>query len=153
MAYFEPTVVIYGSPRKLSTITLRVPVQLLFIFNEASLEQLIRTNPKLDEPCLQRYFIALFDPLNENLLEQVKSNHRVIAVYQQNQDPLLRQFTLNVTNDIVQFLTSEGEKQTQLERISLAKVYYQQARTLKEWAMSLFKVTNIRLILPYKFTF
>ncbi|CAF1230623.1 unnamed protein product [Adineta ricciae] len=147
MAYFEPTVVIFGSPQTISTISLRVPVQLLFIFDEAALEQLIRTNPKLDESCLQRYFIALFDPLSENLMRQVNDNHRVVAVYEKTQYCLLRQFTLDLTNDIVRFLTAEGEKQIRLERIPLAKVYYQEARTLKEWAMSLFKAEPCHILL------
>ncbi|UJR32556.1 hypothetical protein I4U23_020017 [Adineta vaga] len=151
MASFEPTAVIFGCNRSIGSISLRLPVPLLCIFDENSLEQLIDTSPQLTDACLQRYFIILLDSLDKDLLERVERNHRVVAVYKHDQSNRtknsVRQLTLNLTNDIVRFLTEEGEKQIKLERISLTKIYYQQARTLKEWAMSLFKAEPCHILL------
>jgi hypothetical protein len=62
-----------------------------------------------------------------------------------------KQLTLDLSNDIVRFLTCEGEKQLKLERIDLVKIYYQQARILKEWIMAFFRVRSINLNLIFSF--
>ena len=155
MSSFEPTIILYGSPTIISTINIRLPVPLLFAFDLTSLEQIVNVSIKLSQSCLQRYFIILFETIDNQMLTSLKSNHRVISVYHRetihdySQEELnrmidsVRQLTLDVSNDIVQFLTSEGEKQLKLERLDLVKIYYQQARVIKEWMMAFFRVKQI----------
>jgi hypothetical protein len=152
MASFEPIVVIYGSTTTVAAANLRLPVSFLFAFDVTSLEKIVSTSTQLTDSCLHRYFVVLLDTIEENLLMCLKGNHRVVAVY--NQDVIcdnsldqlnrmsntLRQLTLDLSSDIIHFLTSEGQKQVKLERMALVKIYYQQARILKEWVMSSFKV-------------
>ncbi len=159
MASFEPIVVIFGSNKTIAAVHLRLPVSCLFAFDVESLEQLVDVTPQLSDICLQRYFVILLDSIGKDLLKRLETNHRVIAVYRHDlmcvnsQDQAnrmtnsFRQLTLDLTSDIVRFLTLEGEKQIKLERISLVKIYYQQARVLKEWAMSLFKVKSIDILI------
>ena len=51
-----------------------------------------------------------------------------------------------LTADIVHFLTIEGEKQAKIERLHIAKIYYRQARILKEWAMSFAKAEPCHIL-------
>ncbi len=157
MASFEPVVLIYGSTTSIGAANLRLPVSFLFAFDLKMLEQLVNVTPQLTDTCLHRYFIVLLDSIEKDLLTRLQENHRVIAVYNQymmyanTQDQLnrmtnsFRHLTLDISNDIIRFLTTEGEKQVKLERLSLVKIYYQQARTLKEWVMSSFKVYSTNL--------
>jgi hypothetical protein len=154
MASFEPVVVLFGSSKSISTISLRLPVSFVFATDEAALEELITVDPKLSEICLQRYFVVLLESINDDVLEGLQTNHRVQAIYSRealpgfSDHPKLhriinkqsQQFTLDLTTDIVQFFTVEGEKQAKLERLNLTRIYYRQARLLKEWAMSFIKV-------------
>lgn len=152
MSSFEPVIILYGSPQIIENINIKLPVSSVFAFNIKSLENHINHSTKLSEPCLKRYFIILFEIIDRNLLKSIELNHRVICIYHQestiyyNQNELnqminsTQQITLDVTHDIIRFLTSEGDKQYKLEQINLIKVYYQHARALKEWVMSSFKV-------------
>jgi hypothetical protein len=149
MASFEPVVVLFGSSKSISTINLRLPVSFVFAIDEVSLEELISV-----DPCLQRYFVILLQSVKDDIFERLQANHHVQVIYTRealpcafNQTKLhriinkqLQQFTLDLTSDIVQFLTMEGEKQVKLERSHLTRIYYRQARFLKEWAMSFVKV-------------
>jgi hypothetical protein len=152
MSSFEPILVIYGSPKLISNAKLRLPVSSLFAFDVESLEDIVNLNQQLSDPCLNRYFIILLQSINKDLLTNLQSNYRIISIYNnqiisnQNINQLNRminsfkQLTLDVSNDILRFLTSEGEKQMKLERMNLVIIYYQQARILKEWIMAFFKV-------------
>ncbi len=163
MSSFEPIVLIYGSPLVVSSSNLRLPVSSLFAFDEISLEQIVNVSPLLCQPCLNRYFVILLESIDKDLLKSLYSNHRVISIYDKeticdnSQDQLNRmtnsfkQLTLDLSNDIVRFLTSEGEKQLKLERIDLVKIYYQQARILKEWIMAFLKVKLINLDLIFEY--
>jgi hypothetical protein len=167
MSSFEPIVLIYGSPESISSVNLRLPVSSLFAFDIKSFENILNTPSQLTNPCLYRYFIILLESIDQDLFLSLQSNPRIISIYDRekiisdsNQDEInrmknsFRQITLDITNDIIRFLTFEGKKQMKLERLSLVKIYYQQARILKEWSMSLFKVLftfilrlNINLII------
>jgi hypothetical protein len=167
MSSFEPIVLIYGSPQSVASANLRLPVSSLFAFDIKSFENILKTPSQLTNPCLYRYFIILLESIDQDLLLSLHSNHRIISIHHgdkilsnSDQDGInrmrnsFRQITLDLTNDIIRFLTFEGQKQLKLERISLVKIYYQQARILKEWSMSLFKVLftlfyllNINLII------
>jgi hypothetical protein len=163
MSSFEPIVVIYGSPLAISSANLRLPVSSSFAFDEISLEQIVNVSPSLSQRCFNRYFVILLESIDKNLLKSLYSNHRVISIYDKetmcdnSQDQLNRmtnsfkQLTLDLSNDIVRFLTCEGEKQLKLERIDLVKIYYQQARILKEWIMAFFRVRSINLNLIFSF--
>ncbi len=153
MSSFEPIVLIYGSPQSVASANLRLPVSSLFAFDIKSFENILKTPSQLTNPCLYRYFIILLESIDQDLLLSLHSNHRIISIHHgdkilsnSDQDGInrmrnsFRQITLDLTNDIIRFLTFEGQKQLKLERISLVKIYYQQARILKEWSMSLFKV-------------
>ena len=155
MASFEPVVLLFASPQDLANIDFRLPVTFAFAIDEDSLEERVSINPPLYEPCLQRYFVVLLQAVRTEVWERLQNNHRIQAIY--SRQPLayksqsskphrvineqLQQFTLDLTADIVQFLTIEGEKQEKLERFNLTKIYYRQVRLLKEWAMSFAKVT------------
>jgi hypothetical protein len=154
MASFEPVVVLYGSSKRNSTINLRLPVSFVLANDEETLEDLTTSDPQLSNTCLQRYFVILLEAVSDEVLEHLQINHRVQVIYSQDVSDCassrpklhrlinkqLQQFTLDLTADIVQFFTTEGEKQTKLERLDLVKIYYRQARLLKEWAMSFVKV-------------
>jgi hypothetical protein len=154
MASFEPVVVLFGSSKSISTINFRLPVSFVLAIDEASLEELISADPELSDPCLQRYFVILLQSVKDDVFEHLQANHRVQVIYTRealtcafNQlkphriiNKQLQQFTLDLTIDIVQFLTIEGKKQAKLERLHLTRIYYRQARLLKEWAMSFVKV-------------
>jgi hypothetical protein len=152
MSSFEPIVVIYGSPVVIASVNLTLPVSSLFAFDVTSLEKIVNISPSLSQSCLNRYFIILLESIDKDFLTSLHSNHRIISIYDKetmcdnSQDQLnrmtnsFRQLTLDLSNDIVQFLISEGEKQIKLERLNLTKIYYQQARILKEWMMAFFKV-------------
>ena len=157
MASFEPTVVIFGSSESIAAANLRLPVSLWFAFDVTSLEQLVNVTPKISDTCLPRYFVVLLDSVDEAVLARLETNHRVVAIYRRHlicestQQQIsqmtnsFRQMTLDVSSDIIRFLTVEGEKQMKLERMFLVKIYYQQARVLKQWTMSLFKVKSMNL--------
>jgi hypothetical protein len=158
MTSFEPVVVLFGSSRSISTISFRLPVSFVFAIDEASLEELITIDPQLSDTCLQRYFVVLLESVNDNVLEHLQTNHRVQAIYSRNAVTYLpnhpklhriinKQFTLDLTTDIVHFFTIEGEKQAKLEQLNLTRIYYRQARLLKEWAMSFIKVEFYLLII------
>jgi hypothetical protein len=165
MASFEPIVVTFGSPTSVATANLRLPVSSLFAFDVKSLEQIVSVSPQLSDPCLHRYFVILLESIDKDLLTRLESNHRVVSVYNQEtmcdntQNQLnqmmnsFRQLTLDLSSDIVRFLTSEGEKQIKLERMHLVKIYYQQARVLKEWIMAFFKVKLININFIFSFYF
>jgi hypothetical protein len=154
MASFEPVVVLYGSSKSISTINFRLPVSFVIATDEAALKGLITIDPQLSDTCLQRYFVVLLESINDAVLEGLQTNHRVQVIY--SREPLtyvsnhpklhriinkqLQQFTLDLTADIVHFFTVEGEKQAKIERLHLTRIYYRQARLLKEWAMSFVKV-------------
>ena len=156
MASFEPVVVLFGSTKNFSAINFRLPVSFVLAADEDSLEELISTDSRLHESCLQRYFLILLQTITKEVLERLQNNHRVQVIY--TREPLtqasqssklhrtinkqLQQFTLNLTADIVQFFTTEGAKQAELERVHLTSIYYRQARLLKEWAMSFAKVVR-----------
>ena len=150
MSSFEATVLIYGSPERISTIHFRLPVPMLFVFDRNSFENLLSRNVDLCQPSLQRYFLLLLQTIDEDLLQSFENNHRIISIHhgehffdQNSQERMTNSFeqmTLDLTDDIIRFLILQGKKQLKLERISLVKIYYQQARVIKDWAMSLFKV-------------
>lgn len=154
MASFEPIVLVFGSNRSIAAARLRLPVPLAFAFDTDSLEEQVNVAAELTDISLPRYFVVLLDAVEEDLLMRLKANHRVLAVYtperlcandQEQANRMthsIRQLTLDVTSDIVCFLTMEGQKQLTVERISLVRIYYQQARVLKEWAMSSIKVKS-----------
>ncbi|CAF1400563.1 unnamed protein product [Adineta steineri] len=159
MASFEPVVVVFGCSASIAGANLRLPVSSLFAFNTTSLEQIVNVSPQLSDICLQRYFIILLDSIDKDLLLQFETNHRIVSIYRRDiicdnsqgdinrMTNSFRQLTLDLTNDIIRFLTLEGEKQIKLERISLVKIYYKKARVLKEWAMSLFKAEPCHILL------
>ena len=154
MSFFEPVVLFFASPHDLSTINFRLPVTFVFAIDENSLEKRVSFDPPLYEPCLQRYFVIIFQAVENEVLERLQNNHRVQVIF--TQEPLtytsqsikphriinkqLQQFTLDLTADITHFLTVEREKQAKLERLHLTGIYYRQTRLLKEWAMSFAKV-------------
>lgn len=152
MSSFEPVIILYGSPKIIATVNIKLPVSSLFAFDINALESHIKIPSQLSETCLKRYFIILFESIDNDLLKYLQLNHRVISIYHRdsisnyNQNELnqmlntYQQLTLDVTHDIIRFLTLEGEKQYKLDRIHLVKIYYQHARVLKEWVMSSFKV-------------
>jgi hypothetical protein len=154
MVSFEPVVALFGSGKTISTINIRIPVSIVFAIDEASLEGLITVDSSVSDPCLQRYFVILLETISDELLERLQTNHRVQVIYSRealtrasSHPKLLRiinkqvqRFTLDLTADIVRFYTIEGEKQAKLERLNLVRIYYRQARLLKEWAMSFVKV-------------
>ncbi|CAF2537696.1 unnamed protein product [Rotaria sp. Silwood2] len=161
MASFEPVVVLFGSSKSISTINLRLPVSFIFAIDETSLEELITVDPPLSTTILQRYFIILLESISSNVHERLQTNHRVQAIYSRDIftgasshsklsriiNKQLQQFTLDLTADIVHFFTIEGEKQAKLERLNLARVYYRQARLLKEWAMSFARAEPCHILL------
>ncbi|CAF1164795.1 unnamed protein product [Rotaria sordida] len=159
MASFEPIVVIFGSSKSIAAVNLRLPVSILFAFDATSLEELVSVTPQIPDTCLSRFFVILLDPIDDNLLARLKENHRVKGIYkresmdstspkQMNQmTNSFKQVTLDLSNDIVRFLTSEGEKQIKLEQMSLVKIYYQQARVLQQWVMSFFKAEPCHILL------
>ena len=154
MSSFEPTIIIFGSTQTISRINIRLPVSTLFAFDIQSLENIVHRNVDLSQSSLQRYFILLLQSIDDNLFQSLENNHRIISIYHlySHQDQIknsFEQLTLDLTNDISRFLINQANKQIQLERLSLVKVYYQQVRVLKDWAMSLFKVT----FFIYTFTF
>jgi hypothetical protein len=165
MSSFEPVIIIYGSPTSISTANLRLPVSSLFAFDSTSLEQIVNVSPQLSNPCLHRYFVILLQSIDKEILTRLNSNHRIISIYnretindytQQELNRMtnsFRQLTLDLSNDIIQFLTTEGEKQIKLERLHLVKIYYQQARILKEWIMASFKVKSINFNSTISFYF
>lgn len=165
MASFEPVVVVFGSSKTITALTLRLPVSVLFALDVASLEQIVGAAPRIDEACLSRFFVILLESIDEHFMTSLMANHRVKAIFKKYQphcvssSPVnqmkdsVRKLTIDLTNDIVKFLTSEGEKQLKLERISLVKVYYQQARILKQWVMSFFKVVSFELNSKYHMSF
>ena len=154
MASFEPIVVLFGSIENLSTLNFRLPVSFVFAVDENVLLERVSVDPPLLEPCLHRYFVVLLQAVKIELFERLQKNHRVQAIYTQERiictaqstkphraiNKQLQQFTLDLTADIVHFLTFEGEKQLKLERVHLTRIYYRQVRLLKEWAMSFAKV-------------
>ncbi|CAF3945015.1 unnamed protein product [Rotaria sordida] len=160
MASFEPIVVLYGSSKSISVINLRLPVSFVIASDEATLEDLTTSNPQLSDICLQRYFVILLEAVSDEVLEHLEINHRIQVIYSQDAsncasgrpklhrliNKQLQQFTLDLTADIVHFFTIEGEKQTKLERLDLVKVYYRQARLLKEWAMSFVKAEPCHIL-------
>ncbi|CAF1089465.1 unnamed protein product [Adineta steineri] len=161
MAYCEPIVVLYGQSKSISTINLRLPVSFVLATDEIILEDLINSDAQSSDTCLQRYFIILLESINDNVLEHLQTNHRVQVIYSREIltctsdrsklhriiNKQMQQFTLDLTADIVHFLTSEGEKQAKLERLDLVKIYYRQARLLKEWAMSFIKAEPCHILL------
>lgn len=154
MASFEPFVVIFGSIKSISTFTLRLPVSFEILIDEAAFENLLTVDLPLSCKYLKRYFVILLEPISNDTLEHLQINHRIQVIYTREKltsesnhsKPLrtmnkqLQQFTLDLTEDIVNFYITEGEKQAQLERIQLSRVYFRQARLLREWAMSFAKV-------------
>lgn len=150
MGSFEAIVVIYGSPKSISTANLRLSVSSLFAFDVKSLEELINASPQFTNRCLKRYFIILLETIDEDILKNVQLNNGIISIYNKeticdySQQQLNRmknsskQITLDLTNDIIQFLTSQGEKQMKLGKIQLVNIYHQQIRTLKQWIMAFF---------------
>ncbi|UJR07271.1 hypothetical protein I4U23_011559 [Adineta vaga] len=159
MSSFEPIVLIYGSPTDILQATFNFPVPSLFAFDPKSLENIVNVSPQLNESYLRRYFLVLLQSIDELVFHRFESNHRIIKIYkkqnsiEQNFEELnqmtnsFKQLTLDITNDIIQFLTREGEKQLKLERISLVKIYYQQVRILKEWMMTFFKAEPCHILL------
>ncbi|CAF3006292.1 unnamed protein product [Rotaria sp. Silwood2] len=159
MSSFEPVVLIYGSPADILHATLSLPVPSLFAFDLKSLENIVNLSPQMNQLYLHRYFLVLLQSIDDTIFHQLQSNHRIIRIYkkqnsiEQNFKELnqmansFKQLTLDITNDIIQFLTHEGEKQLKLERISLVKIYYQQARILKEWMMTFFKAEPCHILL------
>jgi hypothetical protein len=152
MASFEPVVLVFGSNKSIAAARLRLPVPFVFAFDTDSLEEQVNVAAQLTDISLPRYFVVLLDAIEEALLIRLNANHRVITVYtpdrmcandQEQANRMthsFRQLTLDVANDIVCFLTAEGHRQLALERIPLVKVYFQQVRVLKEWAMTSVKV-------------
>ncbi|CAF2850325.1 unnamed protein product [Rotaria sp. Silwood2] len=142
-------------------MNLRLPVSFVLAIDEVTLEDLTTSDPQLSDTCLQRYFVILLEAVRDEVLEHLESNHRVQVIYRQDGsnctssrpklhrliNKQLQQFTLDLTADIVHFLTIEGEKQTKLERLDLVKIYYRQARLLKEWAMSFVKAKPCHILL------
>lgn len=160
MASFEPVVMLFGSGRSISAINFRLPVSFVLATDEILLEELITIDPQLSDRCLQRYFVILLESVKNDVFERLQTNHRVQVIYnretltyESNHSKLhriinkqLQQFTLDLTADIVHFLTIEGEKQAKVERLNLTRIYYRQARLLKEWAMSFVKVYHKFLV-------
>ena len=154
MASFEPVVVLFGSTRTLAVSNFRLPVSFVFATDEDTLVECVSVDPELFQPCVQRYFVILFETAKNEVFKCLQNNHRVQAIY--TKEPIvcasqssqfyrtinkqLQQFTLDLTADIVHFLTVEGEKQVTLEQVDLTRIYYRQVRLLKEWAMSFAKV-------------
>ncbi|CAF3765154.1 unnamed protein product [Rotaria socialis] len=161
MTSFELIVIVFGSTKSVSNVNLRFPISFVFATDESSLENLITTDPPSFDTCLRRYFVLLLDTITDQFFDCLHMNHHVQIVYSQNnfihaqnrqklrliRNKQWQQVTLDLTSDIVNFLTVEGEKQAKLEQISLAQVYYRQARSLKEWAMSFVKAEPCHILL------
>lgn len=153
MSSFEPVIILYGSPQTIANVNIQLPVTFLFAFDIDSLTNITNSSSKLSEPCLKRFFLVLFDLIDRDIYSSLKSNHSIISIYDyrninsnltQNEFNQMintyKQLSIDITHDIIQFLTIEGEKQYKLKRIDLVKIYYQRARILKEWMMSSFRV-------------
>ncbi|CAF4403620.1 unnamed protein product [Rotaria sp. Silwood2] len=109
-------------------MNLRLPVSFVLAIDEVTLEDLTTSDPQLSDTCLQRYFVILLEAVRYEVLEHLEINHRVQVIYSQDAsnctssrpklhrliNKQLQQFTLDLTADIVHFLTIEGEKQTKL---------------------------------------
>ncbi|CAF0838365.1 unnamed protein product [Rotaria sordida] len=161
MAYFDPVIVLFGSSKSISTINLRLPVSFVFAIDETSLEELVTVDPPLASTTLRRYFIILLESISNDVFERLQTNHRVQIIYSRDMltyvsshsklpriiNKQSQQFTLDLTADIVHFFTIEGEKQEKLERLNLVRLYYRQARLLKEWAMSFAKAEPCHILL------
>ncbi|CAF3353707.1 unnamed protein product [Rotaria sp. Silwood2] len=161
MSSFEPIVAIFGSSKSISTINLRLPISFVLAIDEASLKRLINVDPESFDTCLHRYFVILLDSITDELFDHLQINHHVQAIYSENAfvnaskrhklrhiiHKQWQQLTLDLTSDIVYFLTVEGEKQAKVEQMPLAQVYYRQARLLKEWAMSFLKAEPCHILL------
>lgn len=151
MSSFESTVLLFGSCASLSGLKIRLPVSTMFVFDVESLNKLVEESVDLSESSLPRYFLVLFQSIDEKVVQLIEKNHRFLSIYHfychtdwtKNS---FEQLTLDLTTDIIRFLTNEGKKQIQLERLSLVKMYFHQARVLKDWAMALFKVKCSSLI-------
>ncbi|CAF2050987.1 unnamed protein product [Rotaria magnacalcarata] len=162
MASFEPIVIVFGSTKSVLNVNVRFPISFVFAIDESSLENLIATDPPSFDTCLRRYFVLLLlDIITDKFFDCLHVNHHVQIVYSQNNfiraqnrqklrliiNKQWQQVTLDLTSDVVNFLTVEGEKQAKLEQISLAQVYYCHARSLKEWAMSFVKAELCHILL------
>ena len=148
---FEPTIILYGSSEIIANTNLAFPVKTQFVYNEASLEQLIKTDLPCDVSCRPRYFLVLLESIDYHLLKFMYYNHRIEVIYSRKpqwiNDKVIRlinnhtsQFMLDLTDDICRFLKNESDKQVKLENIPLGEIYCRKARVLKEWAMSSVKV-------------
>ncbi|CAF1223722.1 unnamed protein product [Rotaria sp. Silwood1] len=161
MASFELIVIIFGSSKSISTVNLRLPISFTLAIDETSLISSITVDSQTFDTCLHRYFVVLLDTISDELFDRLQINHQVQAIYSQNNfvnaterhklrrfiNKQWQQLSLDLTSDIVYFLTVEGEKQAKLEQIPLAQVYYRQARLLKEWAMSFVKAEPCHILL------
>ncbi|CAF4020305.1 unnamed protein product [Rotaria sordida] len=161
MTSFEPIVIVFGSSKSISNVNLRFPISFELAIDEASLERIITVDPQSCDTCLHRYFVILLDLITDEFFDRLQTNHHVQAIYSQNDfvnaserhklrriiNKQWQQLSLDLTSDIVYFLTVEGEKQAKLEQILLAQVYYRQARLLKEWAMSFIKAEPCHILL------
>lgn len=156
MSSYEPFIIIFGTSKSILSVNLRLPISFLFAVDESSLEELITTDPPYFNESLRRYFIILLESIDNDFFNHIHNNHRVQIIYSIKDFNDVLQFeklrciknkswqkiTLDLTTDVVHFLTIEGEKQAREEQIHLAQVYYRQARLLKEWAMTFIKVYN-----------
>lgn len=159
MASFEPVIIVYGSGKRIASCQLRFPISFSLAFDAKMLDELVNFQPKLSDIQLKRYFLILLDPIETEYAVQLEENHRIISIYypdrlySRNQNQLnrmtnsYRQMSLDVTNDIIQFLTLEGQKQISYERTSLVSIYFKQARIYKEWAMTSFRAEPCHILL------
>ena len=161
MASFEPTILIFGSVNQIAAAStqFRLPISFSFAFDVKTLEELINVSPALTDIQLNRFFIVLLEPVQNEIAVELEKNHRVVSVYysdrflRRSQSEInrrtnsFRQLSLDVTKDIIQFFTVEGQKQVKFERTALASIYFKQARVLREWAMSSFRAEPCHILL------
>ena len=158
MTSFEPVLLLYGSPEAISKGNLSLPVKTNFAFNQVTLQQLLHTHIPLDVTTIPRYFLILLERISDDLLKSLQNHQRIEAIYSQDvypdqSEPIRpihrqsQQFTLDLVNDIVRFLTRLSEKQEELHSIPAGRIYCRQARILKEWGMSSMKVISLTYLL------
>jgi PII-like signaling protein len=149
MSSFEVIAVIFGSADSIIRLSLRVPVAFNIKTNPTALENFISIDRNPSNMCYYRYVVILLDPIDNELMNRLQSNDRVIIIYGRDlfkghkQKPFIdddQQFSIVLTADIVQFLITEGMKQATLKRNILAYFCYRKARILQNWIISFIKV-------------
>ncbi|CAF3560993.1 unnamed protein product [Adineta steineri] len=144
--------IIYGSEEILESIELNLPIPMILTHDRSSLARKISNQSKHINSKLQRYFIILFESIEnepDNLYEKMEENSQVIAVFHTWNEDSVRTFkqtkvynirqdllTFALTCSIIEYLKAQANQHIQLNQIPLSKIYMRQAGKIKEWLMS-----------------